>query len=194
MKGPFYHPLDKLINDDKLFLLEAILPFVDNQMKAPLAMYIKISEMQRVMNGFKNYNYVNQCGLCRDISNQEDLLSVLANCGFSDIANQMSQFQSAMNMMHAMNMAEGNHFNFQNGDRSNRFQNIFDEYDNASDTDLERDTYSDYEANEPAHHPDDLYAYYNNPTDSSYPETENGAETDMYTNIMHILDEYDNSH
>ena len=32
--GNFHHPLDNLIKDDRLFMMEAILPFVDDRMKA----------------------------------------------------------------------------------------------------------------------------------------------------------------
>ena len=37
--GNFHHPLDNLIKDDRLFMMEAILPFVDDRMKAPCLLY-----------------------------------------------------------------------------------------------------------------------------------------------------------
>ena len=61
--GNFHHPLDNLIKDDRLFMMEAILPFVDDRMKAPLAMYIKIMELQTILNALRDTNYVNSCGL-----------------------------------------------------------------------------------------------------------------------------------
>lgn len=139
MKGPFHHPLDKLINDDKLFLLETMIPFVDERMKAPLAMYIKIMELQLILRGFRSYSYVYQCGLCRDINNQDDVLATLAGCGFGDIAGQMNQLKSMMNMMNIMNtMGEngvnsGNSVPFEHngysGNMNKRFQDIFEEFD-----------------------------------------------------------------
>ena len=56
--GNFHHPLDNLIKDDRLFMMEAILPFVDDRMKAPLAMYIKIMELQTILNALRDTNYV----------------------------------------------------------------------------------------------------------------------------------------
>ena len=46
---PHSHPLDKLISDDRLFLLEAILPFVDGPMRMPLIIYLKMMELQQIM-------------------------------------------------------------------------------------------------------------------------------------------------
>ena len=80
--GNFHHPLDNLIKDDRLFMMEAILPFVDDRMKAP--------------------NYVNSCGLHKDIHNQDDILSSLAGCGFPDIRDQFASMKKAMDMMKTM--------------------------------------------------------------------------------------------
>ena len=98
--GNFHHPLDNLIKDDRLFMMEAILPFVDDRMKAPLAMYIKIMELQTILNALRDTNYVNSCGLHKDINNQDDILSSLAGCGFPDIPfidRSESAFSSSRN-------------------------------------------------------------------------------------------------
>ena len=93
--GNFHHPLDNLIKDDRLFMMEAILPFVDDRMKAPLAMYIKIMELQTILNALRDTNYVNSCGLHKDINNQDDILSSLAGCGFPDIRDRHYQSRTA---------------------------------------------------------------------------------------------------
>ena len=100
--GNFHHPLDNLIKDDRLFMMEAILPFVDDRMKAPLAMYIKIMELQTILNALRDTNYVNSCGLHKDINNQDDILSSLAGCGFPDIRDQFASMKKAMDMMKTM--------------------------------------------------------------------------------------------
>lgn len=100
--GNFHHPLDNLIKDDRLFMMEAILPFVDDRMKAPLAMYIKIMELQAILNALRDTNYVNSCGLHKDINNQDDILSSLAGCGFPDIRDQFANMKKAMDMMKTM--------------------------------------------------------------------------------------------
>ncbi len=98
----FHHPLDNLIKDDRLFMMEAILPFVDDRMKAPLAMYIKIMELQAILNALRDTNYVNSCGLHKDINNQDDILSALAGCGFPDVRDQFASMKKAMDMMKTM--------------------------------------------------------------------------------------------
>ena len=100
--GNFHHPLDNLIKDDRLFIMEAILPFVDDRMKAPLAMYIKIMELQTILNALRDTNYVNSCGLHKDINNQDDILSSLAGCGFPDIRDQFASMKKAIDMMKTM--------------------------------------------------------------------------------------------
>ena len=70
--------------------------------KAPLAMYIKIMELQTILNALRDTNYVNSCGLHKDINNQDDILSSLAGCGFPDIRNQFASMKKAMDMMKTM--------------------------------------------------------------------------------------------
>lgn len=100
---PHSHPLDKLISDDRLFLLEAILPFVDGPMRMPLVIYLKMMELQQIMRVINNQSYIRQCDFNRDLHNQNDILASLAQCGFPDIADHMKNMQQAMNMMQAMN-------------------------------------------------------------------------------------------
>ena len=97
--GNFRHPLDNLIHDDRLFMLEAILPFVSDNMKAPLAMYIKIMELQAIIRALQDKDYVSSCGLHKDINNQDDILSSLACCGFPDVREQFSNMKKYMDIL-----------------------------------------------------------------------------------------------
>ena len=101
--GNFRHPLDNLIRDDRLFIMEAIIPFVDDNMKAPLAMYIKFMELKAIMEALRDPGYVNSCGLHKDINNQDDIFSSLANCGLMGGKDQLENMKKAMNMMNMMN-------------------------------------------------------------------------------------------
>lgn len=67
---PHSHPLDKLISDDRLFLLEAILPFVEGPMRMPLVIYLKMMELQQIMRVINNQSYIRQCDFNRDLHNQ----------------------------------------------------------------------------------------------------------------------------
>ena len=101
--GNFRHPLDNLIRDDRLFIMEAIIPFVDDNMKAPLAMYIKFMELKAILEALRDPGYVNSCGLHKDINNQDDIFSSLANCGLMGGKDQLENMKKAMNMMNMMN-------------------------------------------------------------------------------------------
>lgn len=100
--GNFRHPLDNLIRDDRLFIMEAIIPFVDDNMKAPLAMYIKFMELKAILEALRDPGYVNSCGLHKDINNQDDIFSSLANCGLMGGKDQLENMKKAMNMMNKM--------------------------------------------------------------------------------------------
>lgn len=101
---PHSHPLDKLISDDRLFLLEAILPFVDGAMRMPLIIYLKMMELQQIMRVINNQSYIRQCDFNRDLHNQNDILASLSECGFPDIADQIKNMKQAMDMMQVMNV------------------------------------------------------------------------------------------
>ena len=101
--GNFRHPLDNLIRDDRLFIMEAIIPFVDDNMKAPLAMYIKFMELKAILEALRDPGYVNSCGLHKDINNQDDIFSSLANCGLMGGKEQLENMKKAMNVMNMMN-------------------------------------------------------------------------------------------
>lgn len=101
--GNFRHPLDNLIRDDRLFIMEAIIPFVDDNMKAPLAMYIKFMELKAILEALRDPGYVNSCGLHKDINNQDDIFSSLASCGLMGGKDQLENMKKAMNMMNMMN-------------------------------------------------------------------------------------------
>lgn len=167
--GNFRHPLDNLIRDDRLFMLEAIIPFVDDRMKAPLAMYIKIMELQSILSALSNKDYVNSCGLCKDLNNQDDILSSLAGCGFSDIKEQFTNMKKAMDMMEMMNSMNAS------GDMaSDHTKNMFDDL---------YQHYGSYNGQEPESSP-----YPQPEADSDYSNT-----SDLYGSIKDLFDEYDNN-
>ena len=186
---PHSHPLDKLISDDRLFLLEAILPFVEGPMRMPLVIYLKI---MRVIN---NQSYIRQCDFNRDLHNQNDILASLAQCGFPDIADQMKNMQQAMNMMQVMNAMNRTDSEFPD------FQSIFQAYDQTvqaepDNTSISTDT--EYTNNNPS--------IQGNRTDekihdsSTHENTKNTSTTDQslsqhsdnsIDHIMQLLQEYD---
>lgn len=168
------HPLDKLINNDSLFLMEALVPFVDSSLRMPLAVYIKVTELQLLIKALQNNTYVNNCGFCRDFHNEKDILSALSECGYGDIAGQMSQMKSAMEMMNVMNAM----YSTEASEPSGMSDNATDNFTNGS-------------VNNPFY--DSQPAMGGTGTiNNDSPPLQNDAGT-MFDNIMSILDEYDAS-
>ena len=101
------HPLDKLINDNSLIMLEAMVPFVDFKMKRFLIIYIKYRELSLLLNSLNNEQYVNICGFnCSDCSG-EDMLQKLCAIMPQDVSESIANAKKMMTMMQAMNAFDG---------------------------------------------------------------------------------------
>lgn len=133
------HPLDKLINDDRLLLMEAIIPFVDSSLRKPLVLYIKTTELKLIMNSLDNSDYTHRCGFDKDPGNREEVLSSLSDCGFSDVANQMKSMKQAMDIMNMMKSMDPKD---SPSDIKEPYKNIFNEYDTMNNTSPENSSMS----------------------------------------------------
>ena len=199
--GNFRHPLDNLIRDDRLFIMEAIIPFVDDNMKAPLAMYIKFMELKSILEALRDPGYVNSCGLHKDINNQDDIFSSLANCGLMGGKDQLENMKKAMNMMNMMNKMK------QGGDSESGVTGS-----GSADSGLTGSGFTDSgtagtyttgprktnphrqssftpDYNDSHYETDPLYQHYNTGSHSrSHPEK------DLFGSIKDLFDEYDRNH
>ncbi|MCM1081936.1 MAG: hypothetical protein NC393_02140 [Clostridium sp.] len=101
------HPLDKLINDDSLFLLEAMVPFVEYQYKLPLIFFIKYRELTMIMQRMNDRNYISECGFDCHPKNQEEMLGSMLSFMPSEYANTFQQMKQMMSMMEMMNSMPG---------------------------------------------------------------------------------------
>lgn len=167
------HPLDNLIDDDRLFLMEAIIPFVDYRLKAPLAVYVKINELICIMHALNHPGKLERCGMNLDIHNQEDIIDALAGCGFTDIEKQFSQMKKMAAVMEMMNMMSDDSDGC-DGHEDSENSCVYDPdvYTTDNNTDNAGNNADDYINN---------YKYDKN------------NECSLYDNIMHILDENDHA-
>lgn len=101
------HPLDRLINDDSLFFLEAMVPFIDYQYKLPLILYIKYREVTQLMQCLSDKKYVSECGFDCHPKSQEEMISSICNILPNDFANTFNQMKKMMQMMSVMNSMSG---------------------------------------------------------------------------------------
>lgn len=104
-QGPT-HPLDKLINDNSLVMLEAMVPFVDYRMKKILIIYIKYREFTTLMNCLNDIQYVTDCGFNCNPSSQEEMLSTLCDIMPGDFSSSLANAKHMMNVMQTMNAFE----------------------------------------------------------------------------------------
>ncbi len=106
------HPLDKLIKDDSLFMLEALVPFVDYRFKKLLILYIKYKEISAILDSFSKPGYISECGFDCHPKSTEDFISDICNflpSDFSSMINQMKQMQQMQGMMNMMNSMNATH-------------------------------------------------------------------------------------
>lgn len=99
------HPLDRLISDDSLFMLEAIIPFVDLPTKRLLAVFIKYKELTSILSSLSNPTYISECGFDCHPKSTDDMLEGICQFmpdDFRHTINQMKQMKGMMDIMDAM--------------------------------------------------------------------------------------------
>lgn len=102
------HPLDKLISDDSLFFLEAMVPFVEYPYKKPLVLFIKYRELMSIMKSLDNKDYISSCGFDCHPKTTEEMLSDMCSFLPGNISSPMQQMKQMMSMMEMMNMTQEN--------------------------------------------------------------------------------------
>ncbi len=138
---PRTHPLDKLISDDSIFLLETLVPFIEYPYKKMLVLFIKYRELMAIMNSLNDRDYISACGFdCHPKSTEEMLTNM---CDFipnnlSSSMKQMKQMMGMMDMMGTINPNSGNDFFSMfnpNQNNSNQTQSHNHNCNNCSDCD-----------------------------------------------------------
>lgn len=130
------HPLDKLISDDSIFLLEALVAFVDYPYKKPLVMYIKYREYMSIANALNDIVYVEKCGFNCHPQSSEDMIRAIGSFMPGDFAATIEQAKKMQSMMSMMDT-----FNKFNADSDNSGATA-----PASDSDSESDSEDLYES------------------------------------------------
>ena len=124
------HPLDRLIEDDSLFFLEAMIPFVDSNAKKLLVVLIKFKEISSIMNSLNNPAILSERGFNCHPKNTDEFIADMCNFMPEDYKNKINNIQQIMSMMKLMNFME------ETKDCSNKSNNISDFFsDNISDND-----------------------------------------------------------
>ena len=127
------HPLDKLITDDSLFLLEAMVPFIEFPYKKMLILFIKYRELISILKCLDDKDYLSSCGFDCHPKSTEDMINDM--CGFlpENVSGSIKQMKQMMGMMDMMNSMGENPLNnmFNNTyQSSNLFDSVISILDN----------------------------------------------------------------
>lgn len=102
------HPLDNLISDNSLFLLEAMVPFVEYPYKKPLILFIKYRELSAILQGLDDPKHLSECGFDCHPKNTEDMINSMCQFLPGNYGESIKQMKQMMTMMEMMNQAQGN--------------------------------------------------------------------------------------
>ncbi|MGN0368823.1 MAG: hypothetical protein ACI4EK_08585 [Wujia sp.] len=101
------HPLDCLVKDDSLFILEALIPFVDYAYKKPLILLIKYLETKAILDCFDHPDYIFEHGFDCHPQNSQEFIRDMCRFLPGGYADNIRNMQKTMQMMQAMQNLQG---------------------------------------------------------------------------------------
>ena len=117
------HPLDKLITDDSLWLLESVVAFVDYPFKRMLVMLIKYKELMSILNCLNNKSFISECGFDCHPKNSDDMIMDMCKFMPGEYAATIHNMKNMMNMMNVMNSNNDSNSDYSNMNFSNNGMN-----------------------------------------------------------------------
>lgn len=139
------HPLDCILNQSGLSMLECLIPFVDYPLKLPLALFIKFHEIQLIVNALQSPESIRRFGLhepgsspmdmvCALTGMSKDMLNMLLSMSSMDLSGMSPDLFSSLSGM-GQNAFQGQ--NNQNNDTGydSKYNTGYDtEYNNGYNT------------------------------------------------------------
>lgn len=98
----YSHPLDRLLNDNSIFMLEALIPFVDYNMKKVLVLFIKVRELSALMAKLNDPASLASCGFDCHVTSMDDMIDKMCDFMPPEFSNNIRQTIKMMNMMKMM--------------------------------------------------------------------------------------------
>lgn len=145
------HPLNAIDGYENLSMLEALIPFVEYQLKLPLALFIKFSEIRLIIKCFQSPNNLTRLGLhCAANDPWEmigsltgmspelikTMMSMMDGGGESDVSGfSVNNMSNIMNMMHNMQTPFTN--SFEENTSSHNFNNHTSQNHSSNDNSLQ---------------------------------------------------------
>lgn len=160
-----HHPLEGIINNSNLSMLEALIPFVDYPMKLPLALLIKFQEIQLIINFFHFQNNLSKYGLHNSNNDPIQILSSLFGIS-PDLLKTMMTLSETMSDSFSPDILSG-----LSGNSTSDFSNI---------TNLFQQNFPKNETHNPT-----------SPKNNSSMQKKDNDSDDFDKNIQQILSSYD---
>lgn len=129
MQTESFHPLDRLIGNSSLSMLEALVPFVDYPMKRMLVLFIKYKELMALLNCFNDPEYIAECGFDCHPKDSQDFITGLCNvlpAQYAGNLKQMTQMMRMMQMMDTTNKAAEGQQQSKNASHINLYDSVMD--------------------------------------------------------------------
>ena len=89
---------DCFFKTPEINMLNAALPYVSDQMGKSLALYIKATEMQRILSDFDKEELLSSCGYETGTPDPEAMLKAMKQAGGSNVSPQIDQILQMMHM------------------------------------------------------------------------------------------------
>jgi hypothetical protein len=94
-------PFDRFLDEPTLNMLHSALPYVGGTLRKPLALYIKLLEMNRILTDFDREDVLSACGFEDNSPNLEQMLKAIKAAGGK---NAGPQIDSALNLIQFFRM------------------------------------------------------------------------------------------
>lgn len=98
------HPLDRLIADDFIFILEAIIPFVDFKLKKIIFLFLKYKETILILGEMDNHENMEKCGLHIADKSKENMIERIFEFVPNDLSNNLKEAKQMISMFQMMQM------------------------------------------------------------------------------------------
>ncbi len=98
-----FHPLDILVADNSISMLETLVPFVEFPFKKLLVFYIKYRELTAIINSLNNRDFLKSCGFDCHPKTTEDMICDMCKFMPGNMVGNIKQMQQVFSMMQMMN-------------------------------------------------------------------------------------------
>ena len=93
------NPFDRFLASPDLEMLNSALPYVGDTFRKPLALYIKMVEIQRIVTEFDDEEVLTACGFEENNPNLEAMLKAMKAAGGKDVNPQVDMMLNMLNMV-----------------------------------------------------------------------------------------------